>query len=160
MSSLLNGAEAVPRTPTVVGAVSKAMARANHNQLLDGAETETEEQRVAIQDKPESEEALSNEGDDVEESEPERESELCQFCLQPMDPSEEFLKVLPCGHKYHEVCLQSWDTMNPRPASLAWRCPNRCHVSSNTERPNEDMEPPVIPLPASDDDEDEVGLFA
>ena len=135
------------------GAVSKAAMR---RPTRDDEETETEDTGldVAIEDKDDSQVAPSS------EEEPEVEAELCQFCLQPMQVTEEFLKVLPCGHKYHEECLESWDRMNPRPAHVPWRCPNRCHVSSNSDRPQEDIEPPVIPLPASDDEEDLAQAFA
>ena len=146
-------------TPRIVGAVSKSAPMTRP--IPDDAETENEdvalEDRDAIEDKPDSDEsAPTSENEEAGELEP----EVCQFCLQPMDVTEEFLKVLPCGHKYHEECLESWDRMNPRPAHVPWRCPNRCHVSSNTDRSQEDEEPLVIPLPASDDEEDAAQAFA
>ena len=42
----------------------------------------------------------------------------CSICLTPYDQAS-FVKVLPCGHFFHEPCINTWLNVNAK-------CPNRC----------------------------------
>jgi hypothetical protein len=57
------------------------------------------------------EEVTSKTDEGQEENEPEvveqEESQECSICFEDLIPNKD-LRALPCGHKYHALCISQW----------------------------------------------------